>query len=44
MTLNGRNNVVKSIFDLEKRTDLKKECLKIEKYFQRYIIGDKQST
>lgn len=27
--------VVKSIFDLEKRTDLKKECIKIEKYLNK---------
>jgi len=27
--------MVKSIFDLEKRTDLKKECLKIQKYLDK---------
>lgn len=27
--------MVKSIFDLEKRTNLKKECLKIEKYLNK---------
>lgn len=27
--------MVKSIFDLEKRTDLKKECIKIEKYLNK---------
>ena len=30
--------MVKSIFDLEKRTDIKKECLKIEKYLNKDIF------
>ena len=31
--------MVKSIFDLEKRTDLKKECLKIEKYLDKPMFS-----
>jgi len=30
--------MVKSIFDLEKRTDLKKECLKIQKYLDKPML------
>ncbi len=32
--------MVKSIFDLEKRTDLKKECLKIERYLDKPMFLD----